>query len=235
MVRASDTVRERVEREIRQGALRPGDTIDERSLAERFAVSRTPAREAILQLAASGLVTLRPRHGAVIAGMGVQEAIGMMETLVAIEAEAASLAARRMTTSEARALLDLHAEGEAPSRAHGGRAYIEHNARFHEAIYVGARNDYLADLIRNTRRRMSFYHASSLTQRARIASSWDEHGVVARLIADGDPEGAAAAMRDHILSGGQVYADLVAALSRGPQPAGTPAEPESGAEAGAAG
>lgn len=212
MARASDTVRERVEREIRHGALRPGDTIDERSLAERFEVSRTPAREAIMQLAACGLVTLRPRHGAVVAGVDVKQAIAMMETLVAVEAEAASLAARRMTRTEADALLALHAEGEAPSQACDSLAYIDHNARFHGAIYMGARNEYLGDIIRNTRRRMDFYHASSLHQRARVENSWKEHARIARAIADADPAEAEAAMRDHIMGGGRVYADLVAAM-----------------------
>ncbi|SFH64841.1 GntR family transcriptional regulator [Albimonas pacifica] len=214
MAKASDKVRELLEREIRHGALRPGDSIDERSLAERFSVSRTPAREAILQLAASGLVTMRPRHGAVVAGLEVKDAIAMMETLVALEGEAAALAARRMSAAEVEELSRRHAESEAAAREHDSRAYIDLNARFHAAIYAGARNDYLAGLIRNTRSRMSFFHASSLNQRARVERSWDEHGGVVRAIASGDPAAAEAAMRDHILSGGRVYADLVAAMPR---------------------
>ncbi|RAI03779.1 GntR family transcriptional regulator [Acuticoccus sediminis] len=220
MTRASETVRRRVEDEIRYGALRPGDTIDERSLAERFEVSRTPAREALIQLAASGLVELRPRHGAVITRVGVTEAIAMMETLVALEGEAASLAARRMSAAETEQLAMIHTESRDSVRAMDNKAYIDANTRFHEAIYQGARNAYLADLIRNTRRRMAFYHASSLNQRARVERSWEEHGTVVKAIAAGDPDAAEAAMRDHILFGGRVYADLVAALQR---PEGGPA------------
>lgn len=214
MAKASEKVRELLEQEIRHGALRPGDSIDERSLAERFEVSRTPAREAILQLAASGLVKMRPRHGAVVTGLDVKDAIAMMETLVAIEGEAAALAARRMTAAEVEELARRHRESETAARELDSPAYIDLNARFHEAIYEGARNAYLADLIRNTRRRMAFFHASSLTQRARVERSWDEHGAVVRAIAAGDPAAAEAAMRDHILSGGRVYADLVAAMPR---------------------
>ena len=214
MAKASEKVRELLEQEIRHGALRPGDSIDERSLAERFEVSRTPAREAILQLAASGLVKMRPRHGAVVTGLDVKDAIAMMETLVAIEGEAAALAARRMTAAETEELARRHRESEAAARDFDSPAYIDLNMRFHGAIYEGARNAYLADLIRNTRRRMAFFHASSLTQRARVERSWDEHGAVVRAIAAGDPAAAEAAMRDHILSGGRVYADLVAAMPR---------------------
>ena len=53
MARASDTVRELIEKEISRGKLRPGDLIDEKMLSERFQVSRTPAREAIMEYAGS--------------------------------------------------------------------------------------------------------------------------------------------------------------------------------------
>src|SRR3546814_5113166 len=59
---------------------------DERTLSERFEVSRTPAREAILQLAAAGLVRTTPRRGAVVPGISAEEAVNMMETLAALEA-----------------------------------------------------------------------------------------------------------------------------------------------------
>lgn len=214
MIRASDQVREQVEREIGSGALRPGDTIDERSLSVRFEVSRTPAREAILQLAAAGLVRMSPRRGAVVAGASADEAIAMMETLAALEAEAASLAARRMPEDERRALKAVHLGSRPAALEQDSKAYIDANAGFHECVYAGARNAYLSDLIRQTRLRMAFYHTSSLYQRARVTRSWDEHGVVVAAILAGEPDAAGAAMRDHILSGGRVYADLVAALGR---------------------
>ncbi|MEX2520722.1 MAG: GntR family transcriptional regulator [Paracoccaceae bacterium] len=212
-MRASDTVRMRIETEIQSGALRPGDAVDERSLSERFHVSRTPAREAIMQLAASGLVRMSPRRGAVVTEISAEEAINMMESLVSLEAEATMLAAGRLRDDEIEELERIHAEGEEAARARDSGAYMAYNSRFHELIYVGSRNAYLAGLIRQARLRMTFYHRSSLTQAARVAASWEEHGAVLAAFRDGDVAVAGKRMRDHILSGGRVYADLVAALT----------------------
>lgn len=52
-----------LEEEILTGHWRPGDRLEEVMLAERYGVSRTPIREALLQLSASGLIENRPRRG----------------------------------------------------------------------------------------------------------------------------------------------------------------------------
>ena len=54
---------QKLERDIVTGVLKPGDKLDERSLSERFGVSRTPVREALQTLAGSGLVATMPRRG----------------------------------------------------------------------------------------------------------------------------------------------------------------------------
>jgi DNA-binding GntR family transcriptional regulator len=214
MIRASDRVRELLEEEICQGALRPGDTIDEKMLTERFQVSRTPAREAIMQLAATGLVQMKPRHGAVVSELSVDEAIAMLEALACLETEAAGLAAERIRPDELEALTKIHSESEDAARRHDSKQYMVCNAQFHAVLYDGCHNPYLAELIRQTRSRLAYYHVSSLTQRARIERSWVEHGNIVRAIEKGDPSKAQSAMRDHILSGGRVYADLVAIMSQ---------------------
>jgi DNA-binding GntR family transcriptional regulator len=203
-----------IEAEIGRGSLKPGDTIDERSLSQRFDVSRTPAREAIMQLAASGLVRMSPRHGAVIAEISAEEAINMMETLVSLEAEATMLAARRLLTDEISELEHIHAESRNAALSSDSDAYMISNKHFHELIYAGSRNPYLTDLIRKTRLRMTFYHQSSLTQSARITASWEEHGAVVAALRTGEIGLSGQRMREHILSGGKVYADLVAALTK---------------------
>ena len=98
-----------LEDDIEHGRLSPGDRLDEQTLATRFEVSRTPAREALLQLAAAGIVRMVPRQGAVVSSVSPQLAIGMVEVLTALEAEAAGLAARRMSDAEKAQLGKVHA------------------------------------------------------------------------------------------------------------------------------
>jgi DNA-binding GntR family transcriptional regulator len=212
--RTSDALRKELEDDIEHGRLSPGDRLDEQTLATRFDVSRTPAREALLQLAAAGIVRLVPRQGAVVSSVSPQLAIGMVEVLTALEAEAAGLAARRMSAAEKAKLVKLHAASQAAVRRLDSSAYIKNNAAFHAVIYEGARNQFLAEQIRLTRLRMRFYHRSSLYQPARLKASWQEHARVIAAIKSGDEALAQGAIREHVLLGGRVFADMIANLSK---------------------
>jgi DNA-binding GntR family transcriptional regulator len=210
---ASDRLLKRLQDEIDVGTLSAGDRIDEQMLATRFAVSRTPAREALLQLAAAGAVRMVPRQGAVVIGVSPSLAVGMIEVLTALEAEAAGLAARRMRPEPRKRLASLHAEAARSVENLDSDSYIARNADFHSVIHEGAGNQFLAEQIASVRRRMRFYHRSSLTQPARLRASWQEHAQVVAAIAMGDEAKAQAAMRQHILFGGRVFADMLASLA----------------------
>src|SRR5215831_3572190 len=83
--------------EIVRGALAPGAPLDETDIARRFNVSRTPVREALRQLAVSGLVEARAHRGAVVARPTIERLTGMFEAMAELEALCAGLAAERMT------------------------------------------------------------------------------------------------------------------------------------------
>ena len=65
----ADRLAQSVADAIIAGTLHPGSRLDEHGLAGRYGVSRTPVREALRQLAAMGLVEIRPRRGAVVASL----------------------------------------------------------------------------------------------------------------------------------------------------------------------
>jgi len=68
-------LRDAIEEEIARGAFAPGEHLDEVELARRYGVSRTPVREALMQLSAIGLVVSRPRRGVVVARPRPEELI----------------------------------------------------------------------------------------------------------------------------------------------------------------
>src|SRR6185369_16305216 len=82
--------------DIVRGALPPGASLDETDIARRFKVSRTPVREALRQLVASGLVEARAHRGAVVARPSIERLTGMFEAMAELEALCAGLAAERM-------------------------------------------------------------------------------------------------------------------------------------------
>ena len=86
----------------------PASDSTKRSCWQQFGVSRTPLREALIQLASLGLIELRPRRGAVVAEVSPQQLIEMFEVMGELEAMCSRLAARRITEAEQKELLAAH-------------------------------------------------------------------------------------------------------------------------------
>lgn len=207
--RAND-IRATLQDEIETGRLRPGAPLDERALAARFQVSRTPVREALQQLAARDLVKIAPRQGVTVARLSIAQVRAMLEFIGELEALAAKLAARRID-DEMRAMLDEAMARGRHAAAEGGAAeYSVANAYFHEAIYAGCRNAYLAEQIRQARRLIQRYRVKDFQNRTQIARSLAEHERVAAAIQAGDEEEAAHAMQLHVPAGTTGFSEFLA-------------------------
>ncbi len=85
----AETVRQQIADDILRGALSPGARLDEIGLAKRFNLSRTPVREALRQLTATGLVEMRPRRGVIVALPGDSALAEMFEVMGELEASCA--------------------------------------------------------------------------------------------------------------------------------------------------
>jgi DNA-binding GntR family transcriptional regulator len=184
--------------EIVRGALAPGSPLDETDIARRFSVSRTPVREALRQLAASGLVDARAHRGAVVARPTVERMTEMFEAMAELEAMCAGLAAERMAPAERHGLEAIHEELRVLSYAGNPERFHEVNERFHNAIYAGAQNTYIAEITLATRVRVQPFRRAQFRNLGRLAKSQAEHDRVVVAIMRGDHVAAAAAMRAHI-------------------------------------
>ena len=105
----SDALKDAIAEAILTGELAPGQRLDEVSVAQRFAVSRTPVREALKQLAAMELIELRPHRGAVVAGLDPERLAELFEAMTEIEAACARIAAVKLT-GPGRARLEIGVE-----------------------------------------------------------------------------------------------------------------------------
>ncbi len=191
--------------DIVRGALTPGAALDETELARRFQVSRTPVREAIRQLAASGLIEARAHRGAVVARPSEERLIGMFEAMAELEALCAGLAAERMTSAERRTLETAHEDMRALIQLGDPQRFHEVNETFHGVIYAGAHNTYLAEITLSTRSRVQPFRRAQFRNLGRLAKSHLEHDRIVVAIQRGDRDGAAAAMQAHIMTVREEY------------------------------
>ena len=210
--RATAVVRT-LEQDILAGVLKPGDRLDERQLGLRFGLSRTPIREALVQLGAIGLAVSEPRRGTVVAEVTLAELIEMFEVMVELEALCAQLAARRMTPAQITRLEARHEAAQPLAEAGDHDGYYLANVHFHEALYAGARNAFLERQTLYLSRRLSPYRRLQLRRPGRLATSNHEHSEIIDAIRKADGEVAAQIMRDHVTVQGTGLVDLFTMLS----------------------
>jgi len=209
----SDQLREAIEEEIVMGRLPPGSRIDDTALAVRFGVSRTPIREALIQLASSGLVEIRRRRGALVSEIDPKRLYEMFEVMAELEAMCARRAARRSTEAQQRALLSALELTRKAGETRDIDAYFHENEGFHQAIYAASQNAFLIEQTLSLQRRLRPYRRLQLRVRDRMTSSEAEHEAIAAAIIAGDADLAAERIRGHVRVQGERFGDLVASLA----------------------
>jgi DNA-binding GntR family transcriptional regulator len=181
-------------------------------LAQRYGLSRTPLREAFAQVAASGLIEIRPRSGAFVTQLSPRAMLECLAYTAEVEAVAAAWAATRMTIAERRHIADLHEGAQSAVEAGDCDRYFEENRQFHAAIYAGAHNTYAQEAALQLFMRGAPYRRLQLRRRGRLAVSHAEHGAVLAAILAEDGAKAASALRAHIMIQGDRFLEFFASL-----------------------
>lgn len=182
-------VRDELQQAILEGALKPGERLRAEALAQRFGTSRTPIREALLQLEAEGLVSVEPNRGAVVRTFDRDDVLDLYELRALIEPHAAARAATRITPAQ---LARLHELCDAEDQ-------LVANEAFHRTILEAAESPRLAVAMRAATGiprafRERFWH----DERQREESLMCHRRLVTALEAR-DAQLAEAVMRMHIL------------------------------------
>jgi len=189
-----------LEDEIVSGVLAPGTRLEEKALAARFRMSRTPVREALQQLVSKSLAIRQPYRGVVVAEVSRARLDGLFEAMAEVEAMCGRIAAQRMTTWERAELTRLNEQLANASREHGRQEYESLNEAFHELIYHGTHNETLANMALSLRLELSPYRRFQFRNAERIARSHREHQAIVDAIILRDPGAAEMYLRKHLLS-----------------------------------
>lgn len=187
-----------LEQDLLDGGLTPGDRLDERKLAARFGVSRTPVREALQRLAANGTVSLAARQGASIARLDTADLLDAFVLIAEFEAIAAAQAARRLQPAERTELERRNRETAEAARSGDPAAFNAANARFHALIAETSRNRILQRQIRTPQILTAPYRRQVTFQPGRMLESIAEHQAITDAILEGADMAAAQHMRQHV-------------------------------------
>lgn len=186
--------------DILAGRLPPGTRLDERLLAAQWGMSRTPVREALKQLAVTGLVESHPHRGVFVARLDSDQVREMFELAGELEASCARLAALRMTAEERRQLEALHVSSlDWVGRGQTDR-YDAFNLEFHAAIFQGCHNRQLVETTMAVRGRVNPFRRAQFHILTRLSASFEEHQAIVEAIVRADADAAAHHMRGHIAS-----------------------------------
>jgi DNA-binding GntR family transcriptional regulator len=138
--------------------LYPGDDIDENSLEQELGISRTPLREALIRLAAEGLVALLPNRGARVSSMDIPQLQEHLEAFELAQRVTTRLAALRRSVADLRRIEQLVVDFESAHADSDVNRMIDGNWQLHMAIGNACGNRVLAKI-----------YANLLTENLRVA------------------------------------------------------------------
>lgn len=147
MATVADQILEVIKTDILSGKLRPNESISERTLVERFQVSRTPVREALKRLRERGFLSLGRQGVVVVRDTPLSEMKDLFDLRVRIEGDAALLAAKNITAQEISELRSINQRFEkAVSKTDLGQM-IELRRSFHLITSNATRNRWLKEIL----------------------------------------------------------------------------------------
>lgn len=199
---AAPQVFERLRELIVSLELAPGSVLSRAELAERFGLSQTPIRDALIKLGEEGLVDIFPQHATLVSRIDLASAQQAHFLRRAIELEAVralASAADAVLVAKLRAQVDLQAalmNSEATSA--GYSEFIAADRTFHRLMYEGAGVPDLFDLVRRLSGHVDRLRRLDLPSAGKARAVVRDHRRIVDAIAQGDPAAAQDALREHL-------------------------------------
>ncbi|MBC7852693.1 MAG: GntR family transcriptional regulator [Pirellulaceae bacterium] len=207
--------------DVFEGRLRAGQHLVTQELAERFSVSHTPIREALVALAGIGIIDLLPNRGAMVRPVTAKDVREIAQVRRVLECEATRRACGRTDLGELESLAaDLRRLVKASAR--GGPRFIEEarcmDSRLHDLIAASSGNDFLASELSRLKilfrafRDVAWAYVTARNDFRRLADESREHLAIVESLLASDSKEAARAMSRHIRSGVKYWSRAIPAV-----------------------
>lgn len=195
----SEFVYEELRRLILSNHFAPGEMLVEEKIATQWQVSRTPLRAALARLEKDGLVSITAHKGCVVTPITARDVIELFQVREGLEVLAVYLATPHLPEAELQELVAYFAEIEQGLAAGHYEPYIPSDARFHALFVAYVPNRLLAQMLADVHDRVTRIRAFAHGQLgAHMREAFAEHRVILERLCEGDADGAAVAMRDHL-------------------------------------
>ncbi|NLB21550.1 MAG: GntR family transcriptional regulator, partial [Clostridium sp.] len=137
-----------ISKKIKDGSIKPNDKINELQLSNELGVSRTPVREALIQLAAEGLLNSEPRRGFRVKPLDLEEARELYQLIGNLDAMAAAISIDNVTKKDISEMKELQLQMKKAIYAEDFDQYYELQIAFHDVYLNKCSNKQLIDLLK---------------------------------------------------------------------------------------
>ncbi|MGH3664061.1 MAG: GntR family transcriptional regulator [Micromonosporaceae bacterium] len=204
----SATLRARIAHELREGILTgqvpAGSALGLDQLATVFGSSRTPVREALIELEQDGLVKITPRSGVRVASVSSRELVDNFSLFAVLSGVAAEWASQRMTPERLRRIHDLNDRVES-AVAERPEDLVLANWKFHREINLAAQSERLRSLLRRTSRVVPARFLELIPDQAEITAQ--DHRAILDALEAGDGERSRTLAEAHVARAGELLAE----------------------------
>lgn len=195
---------------IMENALKPSASYLETELAEMLGMSRTPVREATLQLEGEGFLSIRPRHGITILPISIEDMQDIYDLLTELEPYAAEKVAREGLSEEGRNLLMSHVNAmETALQSNELIAWANADEAFHMDLVRLAGNARLSKMVATFWDQVHRARMATLTLRPKPLRSNEDHRKLVDFVQAGDWLSARKLHRDHRKNAKAMLVDLI--------------------------
>ena len=191
-----EQVYEYLQDQLGRGELLPGSSINMEETSQRLGVSRTPLRDALLQLEMEGFVSILPRRGVVVNHLTLQDIKNYYEIIGALESAALMANFDRLKPIQIKKMHALNAEMKKAIEQDDFNLYYQKNLMFHEVFLELNQNQNLVKIVNTLKKRLYDFPRQEGFVKAWEETSIDEHRELVRLIEEGKREQAANYIRD---------------------------------------
>jgi GntR family transcriptional regulator, rspAB operon transcriptional repressor len=195
---AGQQVLESLREAIMSMQLAPGSALDRNQLAEQFGVSQTPVRDALMRLSEEGLVVVRPQHATLVSKIDVAAAREAHFLRRSLELEIVRDLATQARESDLDGLRTQLALQKTLAARQDYRGFVAADKEFHRLTYVAAGMPRLWGLVQRMSGHVDRLRLLHLPTAGKTESIMRDHRAVVDAIARRDPDGAQAALRQHL-------------------------------------